>query len=57
MRKSVALILNWSQNATGSRKHRDPHRKYLSHVAQTSSLRSQFATSKTGRVRNLEVCT
>ncbi len=34
-----------------------PHRKYLPHVAETSSLRSQFVTLKTGRVRNLEVCT
>jgi hypothetical protein len=27
------------------------------HVAETSSLRLQFATLKTGRVRNLDVCT
>jgi hypothetical protein len=33
--------LNRSQNPTGSQKHRDPHRKYSPHVAETSSLRSQ----------------
>jgi hypothetical protein len=59
MRESVALTVvpNWSQNATGSWKHRDPHRKYLPHVVETMSLRWQFVTLKTGRIRNLEVCT
>jgi hypothetical protein len=51
------VALNGSQNAAGSRKHRDPHRKYSPCVAETSSLRSQFATLETACVRNLDVCT
>jgi ORF6N domain len=51
------VVLNRSKNATGSVKHRDPHRKYSPYVAETISLRSQFATLRTGRVRNIEVCT
>ena len=58
MRNSTETVaLNRSQNATGSQKHRDPHREYSPHVAETSSLRSQFATLKTSRVRNIDVCT
>jgi hypothetical protein len=51
------VVLNRSQNTTGPQKHRDPHREYSPNVAETSSLRSQFVTSKTGRVRILEICT
>jgi hypothetical protein len=37
--------LNRSQNATGSQKHRE----YSAYVAETSYLRSQFATLNAGR--------
>jgi hypothetical protein len=59
MRKSVAPYSRSKLVAkrAGSQKHRDPHRRYLPHVAETRSLRLQFVTLKTGRVRNLEVCT
>src|SRR5271170_1691994 len=40
-----AVALNGSQNATGSHKHRE----YSAHEEETSSLRSQIATLKTGR--------
>ena len=55
--KTETVALNRSQNAAGSRKHRDPHSKYSPCVAETISSRSQFATLKTSRFRNLDVCT
>ena len=59
MRKSAAL---YSSSELVAKRDRFPealrsHRKYSRHVEETSSLRLQFATLKTGRVRNLEVCT
>jgi hypothetical protein len=43
--KTETAALNRSQNASGSQKHRE----YLASVEETSSLRSQIATLKTGR--------
>jgi hypothetical protein len=40
-----AVALNRSQNETGSQKHRESS----GYVEETSSLRSQIATLKTGR--------
>jgi hypothetical protein len=59
MRKSVAL---YSSSELVAKRHRFPEAsrsipQVLAARGETSSLRSQFVTLKTGRVRNLEVCT